>query len=138
MTTIAEDIKTFVIASTAINSKIGTGTAARCHYNALPQSSIREHIWFRVSGDTVERTLDKVGGLHEAYVDLECAAALESESQALADSVQGRLDGYAGAMGNSTVQGCFLSDKDDSYEPRIKRTSGVHVATFDMHLWYTT
>ena len=138
MTTIAQDFRTFVIGTTTISGIIGSSNAARMHYNNLAGASDYEHIWYRTTSDTVERTMDAVGLLHYAMMDLEIASTSEAKSQALADAVFNRLDGYRGAMGNSSVQACFLSDKDDSYERQTQQDEGVHTVAYGVRLWYTT
>lgn len=136
MTTMPQDLRTFIIGSTSITSLIST----RCHYNKMPQSSQRPNIWFRVTSDTEPRTMDGVGGIHEAFVDIECAGLTEDSTQAVADVLKPRLDGYKGTMGNVTANGAFLSDKDDDYVPFSNENDpeGVHVISFGLHLWYTT
>lgn len=135
MTVFAEDLRTFIVGSTAVTALVST----RVHYNRIPQSSARPHIWFRVVSDTEERTMDRVGGLHEAYADVECVALSESSAQSIADAVKDRLDGYKGAAGNATVQGSWLRDKDDDYVPfSIESDEGAHVIAFSLHAFYTT
>lgn len=130
-----EDLRTFVTGSTAVTSLIST----RCHYNLTPQASARPNVWFRVSSDTEERTMDGVGGLHEATADLECVGLTETSAQNVADAVKTRLDGYKGTMGNSNCQAAFLRDKDDSYIPfSIDSDEGAHVVSFTLTCWYTT
>jgi hypothetical protein len=130
-----EDIRTCILASTAVSSLVGT----RCHYNQLPQASAYPHVWFRIASDTEERTLDGTGGLHEAAADLECVGSSESSAQNVADAVKSRLDGYKGSMGNMTCQAAFLRDKDDDYIPYSNQSDdGAHVVAFTLSLWYTT
>lgn len=130
-----EDIRTYVLGSTGVSSLVGT----RCHYTQLPQVSAYPHIWFRIASDTEERTMDGVGGLHEATVDMECVGASQSSVQNVADAVKTRLDGYRGTMGNMTCQAAFLRDKDDDYVPfSIQSDDGAHVAAFTLTLWYST
>lgn len=135
MATMPQDLLTFIASSTAVSALVST----RVHYSHLPQPSAYPHIWFKTTTDNEELTMDAVGGLHEAFVDLECAALSESEAQALADVVKPRLHGYKGTMGSSTAQGIFVSDKDDEYIPFSNQSDdGVHVVAFTAQLWYTT
>ena len=134
MTNIVQDLRTFIAASTPITAIVGT----RIHYNQLPQDSSREHIWYRLSSDTEDRTLDKAGGLHDASFDLECSAETEDEAQDLSDVIKARLDGYQGAAGNASVQAIFMADKDDSYDARLAQDKGVHTISFDLRCFYTT
>jgi hypothetical protein len=135
MTHMPEDLRTFIIGTTAVTQYIGT----RCHYNHLPESAIQPHVWFRVSSDTEERTMDGVGGLHEAQVDVECAGLSESSAQNVADAIKTRLDGYKGTFGTATAQAAFLRDKDDDYLPFSNQSDeGVHVVAYSLQMWYTT
>lgn len=135
MATFPEDLRTFISGSTAITALVST----RIHYNHLPESSARPHVWYRVSSDNEELTMDGVGGMHECYVDLECVGVTESSAQAVADVVKTRLHGYKGAMGSSTAHGAFLTDKDDDYIPfSINSDEGAHVNAYSLHVWYST
>jgi len=135
MTTMPQDLRTLIIGSTAVSSLIGT----RCAYNKIPQHIEQPHVWFRVTNDTEELTMDGVGGMHEAYVDLECVGLNEGSSQAVADALKDRLHGYKGTMGNSSAKGAFVSDKDDDYVPfSTEGNEGAHVIAFSLNLWYST
>ena len=129
------DLRTLIAATTPITAL----TSTRIHYNALPQSSAFPHVWFRVASDTEPRTMDGVGSMHEADVDIECVGLTETSAQDVADSIKTKLDGYKGSAGSSTIQAAFLADKSDDYEPfSIPADQGVHVIAFGMHCWYTT
>lgn len=135
MTVLAEDLRTYIYASTAVNQYTGT----RIHYAQVPQSSAYPHIWYRITSDTEERTMDGAGGLHEAYFDIECAATTPGAAQTLADAIKARLDGYAGTMGGASAKAVFLRDKDDDYIPFSNQSDeGVHVIAFTGHVWYST
>ena len=135
MTTMPEDLRTFIRGTTTVTALVGT----RVHYNHLPQESDYPHLWYRVTSDNEDLTFDAVGGQHEALLDLECAAKTESEVQALADVVKPRLHGYRGTLGNINAQGIFVSDKDDDYQPFSNLSDeGVHVIAFGLRAWYTT
>lgn len=135
MTCMPEDLRTFIIGTTGVTSLIST----RCHYNHYPEISQRPNIWFRVAMDTEERTMDGVGGLHEATCDVECVGVTELSAQNVADAIKTRLDGYKGTMGTATCQGAFLRDKDDDYLPYSNQSDeGAHVVSFTLNLWYTT
>jgi hypothetical protein len=135
MTCLPEDLRTFIIGTTAVTSLVST----RVHYNHITESVAKPHVWFRVSADTEERTMDGVGGLHEASVDVECAGLTETSAQNVADAIKTRLDGYKGTLGNATAQACFLRDKDDDYLPFSNLSDeGVHVVSYSLQMWYTT
>ena len=135
MTVLAQDLVAYIAASTAVNQY----TSTRVHYAQLPQSSAYPHVWLRVTSDTVERTMDGVGLMHEAYVDIEAAGTTPLSAQNVADGLFTRLDGAAATMGNASVKGFFLRDKDDDYIPFSNQSDeGVYVIAFTGHCWYTT
>jgi hypothetical protein len=83
--------------------------------------------------------MDGVGGLHQAYADIECVGITETSAQAVADAVKGKLDGFSGAMGSLTAQAVFLRDKDDDYLPWSNLgDEGAHVVAFSLAMWYST
>ena len=136
---VAPVIRTFILGSTGVSALVGT----RCHYTQIPGASAKPHVWFRVSSDTEERTMDGVGGLHEASGDIECVADSPAVAQSVAAAVKSRMDGHSGSIGSSTgthrAQGVFLRDKDDDYVPYTNQSDeGAHVVAFGMQLWYTT
>jgi hypothetical protein len=136
MTTMPQDLRTLIIGSTSVTGLIST----RCHYNKdAPMSSAKPFVWFRTTSDDEPLTMDGVGGMHEAYVDIECVGLTESSVQSVADAVKGRLHGYSGAMGNISAKGIFIASKDDDYVPfSTEGEEGEHVVAYEAHLWYTT
>jgi hypothetical protein len=131
----AADLRSLITGSTAITALVST----RVHYNLVPHSSIYPRIWFRVTSDTEDRTMDGVGGMHEARADIECAGLTEDSAQNVADAVKTRLDGYTGSMGSSVARGIFLRDKADEYERQANQSDeGVHIIAFTAQIWYTT
>ena len=135
MTTMPQDLRTFIIGTTSVTGLIST----RCHYNKIPAKSDFPHVWFRVVSDNEELTMDGVGGMHEADIDLECAASSEDSAQAVSDAIKARLHGYKGTIGNSSAKGVFLSNKDDDYVPFSNQSDeAVHVVAHNVKLWYST
>ena len=140
MANFPQDLRSYLAGTTTITSHVGVGaTVARIHYNKIPQLSPQSHIWMRTSSDTEQNALDGLGGLHEAFIDLECVGDTEANTQDLADAVKARLDGVSGTVTSHTVQGMWVSDKDDSYLPKsIDSDDGRHIVAFDVRAFYTT
>lgn len=135
MTTMPQDFRTLTIGTTSVTGLIGT----RCHYNKIPADSAYPHLWFRVTSDNEELTMDAVGGMHEADIDLECAGITEASAQEVSDAVKARLHGFKGTMGNVSAKAIFLSNKDDDYVPFSNESNeGVHVIAHSVKLWYST
>lgn len=135
MTTMPEDLRTFITGSTGVSSLVST----RVHYNHLPADSSYPHVWFRVASDDEELTMDGVGGIHEADCDLECAGLTEASAQSVSDAIKSRLHGYKGTIGNISAKAIFLSNKDDDYDPFSDQgDDGAHVISHNVKVWYST
>ena len=135
MTTMPEDLRTFITGTTSVTGLVST----RVHYNHIPENSARPHVWFRVTSDNEPLTMDGVGGIHEATVDVECVAETEREAQSVADAVKPRLHGYKGTMGNVSAKAIFVDDKDDDYFPKANESDeGLHVVALGLRVWYST
>lgn len=135
MSHMPEDLRAFIVGTTAVTRYIST----RCHYNDVPQISAKSFAWFRVAADSEELTMDGVGGLHEAMVDIEAVGATETAAQDAGDAIKVRLHGYKGTPGSITCQGAWISDKDDSYFPYANRSDeGAHVVAYSLRMFYTT
>jgi len=136
MSTMPEDLRTLVLGTTTVSGLVGT----RCHYNKdAPQQSSKPYVWYRVTTDNEELTMDGVGGIHESFVDLECVDDDEAGAQAIADAIKGRLHGFKGTMGNVTAKGIFVRDKDDDYAPFANDSDeGAHVVAYSVNVWYST
>ena len=139
MSNLPQDLVAFITGTTAVTSLIGS-SKPRVHYSQVPQSSATSWIWLSITSDTQEYTLDKVAGIRQAFIDVEAVCDSLSAAQALGDQITVRLDGYRGTAGNSTIQGAWLSDKDDTYAPKSlsNQDDGRHVVAFDLRLWYST
>jgi hypothetical protein len=135
MAGIGADLKTWITASTSCNAVI----AGRMHQNNPPQDTSRPFIWYMRTSENEELTLDGVGGLRKAQFDVECVTTNPSTNEVLADRVKTRLHGKTGTFGASTVQGSFVEDHSDDYAPKsVGGDSGLHVAAFNLTVWYTT
>lgn len=140
MTTLPQDLLTFITGTTAITSLVGSSTAPRVHYSHTPEQSEPSWIWFATRSDTQQFTFDRAAGIREAFFDLEVVASSETNAQALADAITDRLDGFKGGAGNSVIRGMWLSSKDDEYIPKsvTMQDAGRHVCSYDVRLFYST
>ena len=135
MSNIAEDFKAFVTGSTAVNGVV----SGRCHYNEVPQVSMRPHIWYQRQSHEYVGALDGDSGVREVRFDVECNSTSVSEAYDLADKVKDRLNFHSGSFGNATAQGVFVEDHDDDYIPKNNDADeGVHVAAMSVAIHYTT
>lgn len=135
MTTMPQDLRSFIIGSTAVTAQIST----RCHYNHIPMNSAKPYVWFRVTEDNEPLCMDGTGGMHQSLVDLECSGLTEESVQAVADAVKDRLHGYKGTLGSISAKGVFVAGKDDDYIPFTNQSDdGIRVIAFSVNLWYST
>jgi len=78
-----------------------------------------------------------VGGLAMSRFDIEINSTSPSVAISLADKVRGRLHGYRGAMGATTVQMATVADQDDEYFVKSNDAdSGIHTAAISLELWH--
>lgn len=125
MTTVAENLKTKVLADTTVEAKV----AGRMSYVRVPQNTIKPYIWYAQSGSTHDVALDdSPGGPNRRTFDLECISTVPDEARSIVDAVQAALNSYRGSFGDSTCQGIFAQEQQDGYEPRgISGDSGLYV-----------
>lgn len=113
--------------------------ASRVHYNHIPEYSARPHVWFRVSNDNEQLTLDGTGGLHDVLLDLECVDDSETDVQELASHVKTCLHGQKKTMDGVTFQLLSVEDKDDDYVPfSVSGDDGARVVAYTIRAWYST
>lgn len=135
MTTIGQDLRTFITASTSINDVI----SGRMHQNKIDQSSTQDRIWYMRTNEDEALTLDGTGGLKNTDFDVECISDDAGTAITLAEKVKERTHGYNGTVGNQSAQGIFVTDKDDDYIPRTNESDdGNHVAALTVSIWHTT
>jgi hypothetical protein len=130
---IEEDLRTYLLAATTIQTVVGD----RIHHNHVPESSDLPYVWYRRSSEINEVDMDGPGGLFNTEFDIECYAADDAEAQELGDSVRARLNGVRGTVGASTVQGIFVTDKDDDYIPRGDASDdGLNQVALTANVWH--
>ena len=116
MPTIGENIRTFLVGSTAVLD-VFSGAAAidAVGQTSHPQKPPLPRIWYGRASQEEPRDLDGCGGLVFSIWDIEVQSDDNDEMIDIAEAVKGRLDGYAGLMGGQTIQGAFVNDHDDDY-----------------------
>ena len=135
MTTLAENFRTLITSATTITTNVGD----RVHANRMPVASQYPAIFFIRSSAETDRDFDGATGPTRSVFDTECLTDDTGPVEAieLAEDVRILLDGYSGAMGTTTVQGIFVTDKDDDYLPRGNASDeGIHVVALDVIIWH--
>lgn len=121
MTDISQNFRTFLLASAAIQAKVGQ----RIHAVKVPQETGKPpatpFIWFRKRSASAESLLNPSVGEDpdDVSFDVECVDR-NNELNALdiAGLVRTRANNYSGAFGDKTRSGVFVNDQDDEYEPQ--------------------
>lgn len=126
--TVDENLKLFLAGDSTIVKLVG----GRIHENHVPSQFIGDYVWFAFSGGDSERTLGDApaASLFRYRFDVECIARSIRQARLIANAVFARLDSHRGSFGDSTVQGIFVEEQPDEYEPRgVLGDTGIHVAS---------
>jgi hypothetical protein len=119
VTDISENFRTFLLADSAIRSKV----AGRVHAIKTPQAKLvlppTPFIWFRKrSAQTDEQLAPDAGHAATDFAfDVECVATNNEQTAVeVAELVRTRCSCYRGSFGDTTAKGVFVNDQDDDYE----------------------
>jgi|TARA_Y100000310_G_scaffold134899_2_gene133814 hypothetical protein len=137
MASIGESFRTYILTKTAITDIVST----RVYQNKVPQGQALPYLWFRrgTTDDSEGLTLDKSQGGSEQFretFDVECVGdetALDNV-ELLADAIKA-LNTETGTFGDGTVQGLFVDDHSDNYQPTNDNgDEGRHIATAEVQV----
>lgn len=128
------DVRTALLAMSAVTAYTGTGDSARIRPDKLQESDDHdeEHVIVEVDSEDKKNCLDGVGGLVYAQVNISCRAKTKALARALASAV--RINGtnpgtgLAGYGGSGTTFDAVLEDETPSV---IMQDDGSDLA------WYT-
>jgi hypothetical protein len=132
MADLATNLRSFLLATPAVTDIVED----RVHQSRVPQGSEFPHIWFGRTGSERDQSIE--GGscrpLFQTFA-LECAALDLDQAQTLADAVGDALSDYRGTFGDMTVQGVFVEDQSDDYEPYYSQgDEGVFMAALQIRI----
>lgn len=134
MSTIEENLRTYVLGSTEVAAAIGS----RMHQNTVHEGSELPFVWYARSTESIPRDLSGGGGITQTRFDLECVSDDLAEADSIGRAIRTRVDGYFGTMGDARCKGCFVEDKDDQYLPKSGgQDAGLHVIALGLNLWHT-
>ena len=134
-----EDLRTEIIAA---STTLGT----RVHQNIVPehQGNTFPRCWFqRISQEDLLAVDGSRIDLKRTEYTVEFISEDIDEAIAAANAVaehtdQGGLLAKRGTFGAGTVQGVFITDQDDDYQPRgIGADEGAHVSALAITIWST-
>lgn len=140
--TITESIRLDFLARDEISNPLG---GERIAQNNLRQEWANDGtylVYFR-RGTDGEHTLDSSPGEEpfRQFFDLEIYGTDVAEVDGLADTIKngsGAFSGYnlyRGNFGQGQVQGIFVSDQNDDYQPRVTfQDEGLHAAFVDIQI----
>lgn len=127
MTTIAEGLRTFLIADATVAGLVGT----RIYPAILPQDPTYPAISYQYIAGASDISTDGPTGLANPTFQIDCWAPTYAAMDALFEAVRKRLNGYKGVAGGAAVQGVFLVRKRDLYDNDAK----VHRRSADWSIW---
>lgn len=96
------------------------------------QVSPDTRIFFYRTGSNRQLFLDAGSGLATINYDVECISPDIDTAQNLAEAVKAALHGYRGEMDDLFVDGCFVEDHSDQYEPKSDADAGDHIASLQV------
>lgn len=131
MASVGIDFCKFLRANAGIAGKVGKNVFHR----HVPQPAPARFIYLRRSGFRDERCLGESGDPAFSHLyDVEVIAENDEEADAIADLVRA-LDGTSGTFGGRTIQGIFVNDQSDDYEPRaVGSDLGWHIPAFTVEV----
>lgn len=131
MASVGVDFCKFLKANTNIAAKVGR----HVYHRHVPQPAPAQFIYLKRTSFRHERCLGDTGDPAFSHTfAVEVIAENEEEADELADLIRG-LDGASGTFGGRTIQGMFVEDQDDDYEPKaIGSDLGWHIPAFSVEV----
>lgn len=127
MTTIAEALRTYVLADATVSGLVG----ARMYPVILPQNPTMPAITYQyISGASVI-SHDGATGLENPTFQIDCWGSTYATMDALFEAVRERLNGAKGTFSGLYVGGIFLVRKRDLYD----NDAELHRRTADYEIW---
>lgn len=127
MTTIAEALRTYILADATVAGLVGT----RMDPVILQQNSPMPALTYQyISGASVISN-DGPTGLENPTFQIDCWGSTYSQMDALFEAVRKRINGASGTFSGVDVQGIFLVRKRDLYDNEAK----LHRRTADYEIW---
>lgn len=125
---IGENLRTVLAATTGVAALVSTTSADRIHQNIIPKPMVRPAIWYTRAASEAE--VDTAGNnmITDSSWDIECQAEDLDDCLSLADAVKTELNGKHGTFGDSSILGAFVTDHDDDYLPKgIGESDDAHI-----------
>jgi hypothetical protein len=128
---IAADLRTLMLEDASVAADVG---AARIYPLQLPQNPALPAVtYFEVSAQRPYSSQQGPLKLCGSRFQIDAWALTFAEACLVAEKIRIRLDGYCGAVGDSTIQGIFLDNSRALYEsePKLYRVSRDYLIWFE-------
>lgn len=104
--------------------------------NKISEDKTAPNMFFRRKPSQTDLFLDGTVSLYETNYDVECYGENIDQVETLCDALRTNLNGYAGAMGETTVLGAFTADHEEDYQSKLDFgiDEGMNVASFSLQL----
>ena len=121
------DLRAFLADDDGIGELVGT----RIYPDVAAQGAALPHlVYTRITTDR-GHTMDGPEGVQRPQFLMPCWAETRLSARALADKVRAALDGYKGAMGETTVQAVFIRGDSDVFEFDPTR----YISDLEFEIW---
>lgn len=130
---IEQAIQSMILADASFNAIAGNAV----FYNKAPQKAALPYVI--LSRISAQRILSFAGysGLTAPRVQVDCYATTYTQVRKMADVIRLAINGFRGTVLGKEIQGVFLEDDRDSYEPPEHGDEvGVHRVSNDYFVWF--
>lgn len=133
-----------LIAHLRSNANVSPLVNDRIHQNHVPETSRWPKIWLARSAENTPLSLSgeeagQSGVLTQTNFDIECISDDMGQAIDLGNKTKSALHGTKGSFGLGTVQGVFVSEKDDQYVPKgVGDDSPLHWTAMTVTVWHLT
>lgn len=116
---IAHDLRQFLLEDAPI-----TDLTDNVFRNDVPEGAQLPYVQYRLDRGNDDLTRDGYGDLSQSFFTIDCIAETQGEADDLAQAVKNKLQSInttarsgSPMVGNCTVRGAFVRDKEDDYTP---------------------
>ncbi len=110
-------------------------TTSQVQQNYLSEDKSYPAVWFQRRNASTELLLNGGISLIQTQYDVAVYGDDPDAAGAVADHLTVSLNGFRGAMGNTTVLGAFVSDADDDFiRKEFNADEGIHVFAFAVQI----
>jgi len=137
MTSTGENLRLYLIGTTAGSTSIKDEISSRCYQNSVPSSAAMPYVWFRRRSVEFLETLGEANATpYLENFDFEVVADTLDEADDIADLVRTRLHGASGTLNSTTTyQWVEVRDQREDYVPQNMQADALmHIVSLDMQV----